>query len=203
VLDTPKRDRQAERREATRQEILDAAWALAREHGLSELTLRAVAEQVGMRAPSLYFHFDSKNAIYDAMFGQAWSAYRDAMVELNRNLPKSPRAAIKKMGRAFFEFSVSDLARHQLMNQRTIPNFEPSPEAYRPSLDVMSAFRTVMAGLGITAEADIDLYTALVSGFVDQQLANDPGGRRWAQLLDRALDMYCDELGLPPTRRSK
>jgi AcrR family transcriptional regulator len=203
VLDTPKRDRQAERREATRQEILDAAWALAHEHGLSEVTLRAVAEQVGMRAPSLYFHFNSKNAIYDAMFGQAWSACRDAMFEVNRDLPKAPRAAIKKMGRAFFEFAVSDLARHQLMSQRTIPNFEPSPEAYRPSLEVMSAFSTVMAGLGITAQAGIDLYTALISGFVDQQLANDPGGRRWSDLLDRALDMYCNDLGLPPTRRSK
>src|SRR6266487_2813169 len=92
VLDTPKRDRQAERREATRQEILDAAWALAREHGLSEVTLRGVADQVGMRASSLYFHFDSKNAIYDAMFGQAWSECHDAMQELQSKLPKAPRA---------------------------------------------------------------------------------------------------------------
>jgi Bacterial regulatory proteins, tetR family len=33
----------------------------------NEFTLRALAERVGMRGPSLYTHFESKNAIYDAM----------------------------------------------------------------------------------------------------------------------------------------
>jgi hypothetical protein len=47
------------------------------------------------------------------------------------------------------------------------------------------------------SEADIDLYTALVGGLVDQQWANDPGGSRWARLLDRAIDMYADNLDLP------
>ena len=50
----PNRDRRAERREATRREILDAAWEIARRDGLSAVTLREVGERVGMRAPSLY-----------------------------------------------------------------------------------------------------------------------------------------------------
>ena len=41
------------------------------------------------------------------------------------------------------------------------------------------------------------LYTALIAGLVDQQWANDPGGSRWARLLDRAIDMYADNLDLP------
>ena len=71
----PNRDRRAERREATRREIVDAAWEIARSDGLSAITLREVAERVGMRSPSLYSHFDSKNAIFDAMFGQAWTEW--------------------------------------------------------------------------------------------------------------------------------
>jgi AcrR family transcriptional regulator len=71
MLVIPKRDRIAERREATRAEILEAAWQLAQEKGLVEFTLRDLAERVGMRAPSLYTHFASKNAIYDAMFGHS------------------------------------------------------------------------------------------------------------------------------------
>ena len=66
----PNRDRLAERREATRREILETAWEIARSDGLAALTLRAVAERIGMRSPSLYSHFDSKNAIYDAMFAE-------------------------------------------------------------------------------------------------------------------------------------
>ena len=75
VLVSPRRDRVAERRAATRVEILEAAWELAGEQGLAEFTLRDLAERVGMRAPSLYSHFASKHAIYDAMFGQAWSDF--------------------------------------------------------------------------------------------------------------------------------
>ena len=51
MLDIPKRDRVAERREATRREILDAAWVIARESGLATLTLRDIASRVGMQAP--------------------------------------------------------------------------------------------------------------------------------------------------------
>ena len=85
MLVNSNRDRIAERREATRREILDVAWQLARERGLSQLTLRDIAHRVGMRAPSLYSHFESKNAIYDAMFASAWielAAVFDAMEPL-------------------------------------------------------------------------------------------------------------------------
>src|SRR3954449_10517322 len=66
----PKRDRRAERREATKAEILDAAWEMVRAEGLAALSLRDLARRVGMQAPSLYSYFDSKHAIYDAMFLQ-------------------------------------------------------------------------------------------------------------------------------------
>src|SRR4051812_30011310 len=63
MLGNPNVDRVARRRDATRREILEAAWALIREDGWAGLTLRAVGARVGMRAPSLYTHFDSKLAI--------------------------------------------------------------------------------------------------------------------------------------------
>ena len=64
------RDRKAERREATRAEILEAAGELIREHGVAGLSLRDLGQKVGMRAQSLYSYFESKEAIYYALFGQ-------------------------------------------------------------------------------------------------------------------------------------
>src|SRR5215216_1494488 len=119
VLVIPKRDRVAERREATRGEILEAAWQLAQEHGLVEFTLRDLAERVGMRAPSLYTHFASKNAIYDAMFGQAWSDYEQIALTELAELPQSPRAAIRRVARVFFDFAtaiIGGLINQQLAN---------------------------------------------------------------------------------------
>ncbi len=46
-------------------------------------------------------------------------------------------------------------------------------------------------------QQDADLCVALVGGLVDAQLANDPGGTRWARLVDRAVDMFANDVGLP------
>jgi AcrR family transcriptional regulator len=203
MLGTPKRDRVAERREATRREILDAAWALAGEVGLANVTLRDLAQQVGMQPPSLYSHFDSKNAIYDAMFGQAWADYEaHALAEL-ADLPEHPRTAIKRVARVFFDFAVADLARHQLMNQRTVPGFEPSPESYAPAVRVLDRGVTTLASLGVTDREDFDIWVSLIGGLVDQQLANDPGGNRFGRLLDRAIDMWADAVGIPPEKATQ
>jgi AcrR family transcriptional regulator len=196
VLGTPKRDRQAERREATKQEILTASWAVAREEGLAQVTLREVAGRVGMRAPSLYSHFESKNAIYDAMFGQAWTEFLKAALAADTPRPRTARSALRRYARVFFEYAVADLARHQLMNQRTIPGFVPSEQSYAPAVEVIRLLRDRLASYGVSRDQDIDLFTAIVGGLVDGQLANDPGGERYARLLDRAIDMYADNLGL-------
>jgi AcrR family transcriptional regulator len=196
VLGDTKRDRQAERREATRAEILDAAWSLSREVGLTQFTLRQVADRVGMRAPSLYSHFDSKHAIYDAMFGQAWTEALQVFREAMADEPADSREMLRLAARTFFDFAVSDLPRHQLMNLRTIPGFEPSPQAYAPAIEALELTRQAFERHGITAQEDLDLYVAIVGGLVDSQHANDPGGDRWRRLVDRAVDMFHDSLHL-------
>jgi AcrR family transcriptional regulator len=202
VLVKPKRDRQAERREATRRDILDSAWAVAHEEGLAGVTVREVADRVGMRAPSLYTHFESKHAIYDVMFAQAWTDCLEVVEAARRRAPRDTRAALRLAARTFFDFAVSDLPRHQLMNLRTVPGFEPSPASYAPSVATMEVLRDLFAQHGVTDQADIDLYVALVGGLVDSQHANDPGGDRWSRLLDRAVDMFVDHLALPANQPS-
>jgi len=205
MLGTPTRDRKAERRAETRREILDAAWDIAREVGLNQVTLRDVAARVGMQAPSLYTHFDSKLAIYDAMFAQAWSGYEETLPGLDARLPgDDPREAAYLVARHFYDYAAADLPRHQLMNQRIIPGFEPTPESYAPSLRVFTHGRERICALGDLDADDFELFVALVGGLINQHHANDPGGTRYANLLRRALTMWSDSVGLPPTpaRRS-
>jgi AcrR family transcriptional regulator len=200
----PTRDRQAERREATRREILDAAWEIAKRDGLAAVTLREVAARVGMQSPSLYTHFASKNAIYDAMFGQAWLEYLHVCRDLESSIPKPARRALLFVVATFVDFALADQARFQLMNQRMVVDFQPSPESYAPSLQVMALLRERLARIGVRRDADVDLCVAVVGGLIDAQLANDPGGDRWINQLPRAIDMFADEVGLPgPRLRSK
>ncbi|HZB39852.1 MAG TPA: TetR/AcrR family transcriptional regulator [Ilumatobacter sp.] len=185
---TPTRDRRAERREATRAEILEAAQELMREQGVAGLSLRDLGQKVGMRAQSLYSYFDSKEAIYDALFAEGFRQYLD----LRRAVPSTgdPRADFRAVCRLFLDFCLEDPARYQLLFQRTIPGFTPSPESYAPSVEGLELTRQLLVDAGADDPADLDLFTALTTGLIDQQISNDPGGDRWYRLLDDALDMF-------------
>ena len=193
----PNRDRRTERHEAIRREILDAAWDAAHETSIAGLTLRDIATRVGMQQPSLYSHFASKQAIYDAMFAQAWQAYLESATNSARDLPAEPRARLIGIAEHYFDFAVADLPRHQLMDVNVVPNFQPSAEAYAPAMEVYGLMLDLLRGLGITTEEGADIFTALIGGLVNQQLANDPGGQRWRRLIPRVMNMYADDLGLP------
>jgi AcrR family transcriptional regulator len=188
VSGNPTRDRRSERRQATIEEILDAAWRQARTEGLAGLSLRALADEVGMRPQSLYSYFDSKHAIYDAMYAQGcreFAAAQSAWV-LTRDL----RADLTTIGRSFVDFCTSDPVRYQLVFQRTIPGFEPSAESYAVAQESLGSIVAHLAALGIDDPGDVDLFTALGTGLTDQQISNDPGGDRWTRLVDDAIEMF-------------
>jgi AcrR family transcriptional regulator len=66
-----------------RQEILDAALAIADEDGLEAVSMRAVAQRVGVTAMALYPHFGSKDALLDGLVGRV-------LAELPRPDPDAP-----------------------------------------------------------------------------------------------------------------
>jgi AcrR family transcriptional regulator len=184
VLTEP--DTRSIRREATRERILKAAWKLARNEGITSFTLRDLAKAVGMRAPSLYSYFDSKHALYDAMFAQG-NRELAAMVD---DLPAGALAELlPESAKRWITFGVSDPARFQLLFQRTIPGFEPSPESYATAVDVFERMRARFHEAGFDDGA-MDLWTCITSGIASQQLANDPGGDRYTRLTDQAVAMF-------------
>lgn len=68
------------RRAIGREQIVESAFQLLDEAGIEGVSLRKVACQLGIRAPSLYWHFKSKRALVDAM--------ADALIEdVARDIP--------------------------------------------------------------------------------------------------------------------
>jgi len=188
VTNLPVTDRRAIRHRATKARILDAAWALAREEGLAGISLRELAKRVDLRQPSLYSYFDSKDALYDAMFAQG---YEQLLASADSaDLRGDARQQIRERARQYTQLCVEDTVRAQLLFQRTLPGFEPSPESYALAGRFLDVARRLLDAAGLTRPEDLDLYTALVGGLVSQQIANDPGGSRWTDLVDEAMDMY-------------
>jgi AcrR family transcriptional regulator len=188
----PRPDKVTQRREAKLAEIVDSAWKLAREHGIAGVSLHALAREVGMRQPSLYAYFDSKLALYDAMFadGNRQLLRRLELVKL----PSEPRAALRKFLAQFVAFGLEDPARYELLFERHVPEFVPSPTSYVLAEEVLGRAYKLMNEAGVTKQGDIDCIVAIVAGLMEAQLSNEPGGNRWIRHLSRLVDLYVDDV---------
>ena len=71
----------ARKGERTAQRILDAAEAIFAEKGYAGATLRDVATAVGIRTPSLYNHFSSKESLYAAVLERGLSPILELLAE--------------------------------------------------------------------------------------------------------------------------
>jgi AcrR family transcriptional regulator len=181
----------AQRREERVAAIVATAWKLARQHGVAGVSLHALAREVGIRQPSLYEYFGSKNALYDAMFADG---NRQLLARLDAvKLPAEPRAAVKAFMRTLVEFAVEDRERYALLFHRDIPGFEPTGDSYALAESVLHRANDLIRAAGIVSQADVDCFVAMVAGLVEAQNSNDPGGKRWIRHLDRLTDMYLDD----------
>ena len=63
------------KQEDTKQRILDEALALFAARGYDPVSVDEIAKAVGIKAPSLYNHFPSKQAIFEAIVGSTAAQY--------------------------------------------------------------------------------------------------------------------------------
>ena len=189
------------RRQSARDAIVDAAWELVHEEGLAALSLRDLARRAGITTPTIYAYFASKDAIYDAMFGRAAAEFAERI-----NQPydsDDPRTVLAAGVRRFVDFCTSDAARYQLLFQRTLPGFEPTPQSYAPAVRALSSLQERLALNGVSDPRHVDMWTALTTGLVDQQISNDPGGERWARLIDDFVSMFLAYCAPPRSSATK
>jgi AcrR family transcriptional regulator len=191
------------KRQAAQAAIVDAAWGLVRDEGLAGLAMRDLAKRAGISTPTVYAYFESKDAIYDAMFGRAATECVDFMTAPYES--DDPRTVLTTGVHRFVEFCTSDVARYQLLFQRTIPGFEPTSESFAPAVRALEAAVERLNRAGVTDPRQIDMWTAWITGLVDQQISNDPGGDRWIRLIDDFISMFFayTESNTPPVLRTK
>lgn len=188
-------DLRAARREATREQILDVAWAHAEEVGISAVSLRELARSIGMRAPSLYTYFSSKHAIYDAMFAQGYEALIAMHEDLDEELVGLGRSeALTRAVERFVAFCQESPARYQLMFTRAVPGWEPAPEAYAVSVESYLRMAQALERYGIAGTERLDLWSAMTAGLAAQQMANEPESDRWRRLSGTVVEMLIKQI---------
>jgi AcrR family transcriptional regulator len=177
-------DRRQRRRRETIEEALDVAAEVMADQGVAGLTLGEVARRMGIRPPSLYVYFDSKNALYDALFERGYRRLLSSIEEGSGSADElDPVTRTHTHAVAMVRWSVEHPAYAPLMFWRPVPGFTPSAAAYAPAVELSRRGREFVADLqarGALAE-DVDLdrafrsWTALISGVVSQQMSNAPG----------------------------
>lgn len=198
-----------QRRERNRQEMIDNILSIAREmmraDGVAALSLNGIARRLGMTTPALYTYFDSKHAIYDALFKLGFEEFgRRMRVVMQESRP--PYEQLKALFEGHMAFALDNPDLYQLMMQRPIPGFVPSEESLAASLSNLQEASEQLprlleeAGLspGMPDEEARDLLFAMMDGLTNLHLANDPGlpvGQgRFGKLPSRAAQLFASAM---------
>jgi AcrR family transcriptional regulator len=194
-------DRRRRLREQTIGEILEIAVDVMAQEGVAGLSLSAVARRMGIQPPSLYKYFPSKLALYDELFKrggrEVLAAFRAATAQAEPGW-RALTAGIEAVMRLSLDHQVIA----QLLSWRPVPGFEPSTEAFAPSVELIAEIRRqlqVAADRGEVHQAAASeegeaLFSVLVAGVMSQQLANQPGASwdqgRFTRLTPQVLQLF-------------
>ncbi len=165
------------RAEATRRRVLDVAARLFRERGYAGVSLRAIAAAAGLKAGSLYYHFDSKEALVVEILDEGIRAVHEAVEQAVSALPADADGAtlLETAIRAHLE-SLLRLSDYTSANVRV---FGQAPEPVRRrSLAVRRAYDACWDALlaeaqargAIRADADLRAARLLLLGALNASL---------------------------------
>ncbi len=117
----------------TKKKILDVALTLFSEKGYGNVFVGQIAEGVGIKAPSLYKHYESKQDIFNAILDEMRERYNRKAVDLNMNGSDYPadfelyknasEDELVKMGIGLFSFFLHDEYECKFRKMLTLEQF--------------------------------------------------------------------------------
>ncbi len=149
-----RKSRTSEEIEKIKDDIIEAALELILDVGFSKMSMRKLAEKVGMTATNLYYYYSSKDEIYLHLQIKGFKLLLGIMQTIYDH-EKNPYEALKKMIRAYLEFGFKN------------------PDYYRIMLNSDTPRYTEYKGTEIEPVAYQDLELALSLGRVAAQVISD------------------------------
>ena len=124
------------KQEDTKQKILEKSLELFSKRGYSSVTVEDIAAAVGVKAPSLYNHYKSKHAIFDAIVKQTFAKYAEYADKLSLHLGDPDRDSgmyaqitaddLVRMVKNIFTHSLADKELGDFRRMMTIEQFRDS-----------------------------------------------------------------------------
>jgi AcrR family transcriptional regulator len=129
--DTP---RSRSRREATQEEILNTAWQQIGRLGSPSLSLRGIAQTMGLTAPALYRYFPSRDELVTAMIIEAYQSLGQALEASIQAMAAEDHARrFLAVGCAYREWALARPERFALIFGTPIPGYHAPLERTLPA----------------------------------------------------------------------
>jgi AcrR family transcriptional regulator len=114
-------------REMMRADILNAGREILRDGGFTALSMRALAEAVGVRAPTLYDYFANKEEVLNELFLEGVDEIRQHFQPMMESSPPGA-ARIIGLGLAYRDFAIENPVLFQLVFGRIDSSYIPGEE---------------------------------------------------------------------------
>ena len=199
IANTPRSRNPRGHGERLRDEILEAATALL--EGLQDdeaLSLRAVARQIGVAAPSVYLHFPNRDALVLAVMERCHAELVAAVDEAALTAP-NPAAELRTRARLHVEWGLRHPGLYKVLHESLLNQRADTPAkrelTARTVISIQSCIDSGLAPPGDAASIAFDLRTA-IHGMTCQRI-NQPDSPwpPYQQQIDRFLAAL---VGLPP-----
>ncbi len=121
------------RRERIRNETIDeikaTAWKQVTEQGAASLSLRAIAREMGMTAPSLYRYYKDRDALVTALLIDAFNSFSEAMeIARDQCAVDDHVGRFRAIAKAYFQWAASDPQKYLFLFGTPIPGYQITPE---------------------------------------------------------------------------
>lgn len=191
------------KQEDTKKIILKMALELFSERGYDSVSVGEIAQKVGIKAPSLYNHYKSKEEIFQAIVSDTAERYEKGtdkidihVANVSRNIPSFKKIASESLAekvKQIFLYSLHDETVSRFRKMMTIEQFRSEKLAKLYSeryVDRMIAyhadiFRSLIAAGEIVNEDPITLATSYVSPIITLLGVCDRQPEREAECLDK------------------
>jgi AcrR family transcriptional regulator len=130
--------------DAFRSRATAAAMRLFAKHGYDGVTMRALADQLGVSAMTSYRYLRGKDELFALVRAEAFRRFGDSLAASSTRSTSTPTQRLLRLKRAYIQFALDE------------------PDAYR----IMFEIRTPAAAAATDADADVDRESRRAFGYL-------------------------------------
>lgn len=153
----------------TKEDIIQTAIALVEEHGMPSLSMRELAERLGVKTPSLYNHIESMEQLLVEVCQYAVGQFTAALFSAMAG--KSGGDAVRALAAAYRAFASGRVGLYRVI--MAIPA-ENNKELDKTAAAIIEPFLASLGSYALSDEAKLHwqrVMRSMLHGFVSQQQA--------------------------------